>query len=95
MSGNADRMKRNMARVIRKAWQGRWIPRSQMACWLRVLAIFHYQTALMYSGVKRRLPALRDILLSLLCWPIPFSGRSINCGISFIRLRTLARILLR
>jgi glycosyltransferase involved in cell wall biosynthesis len=89
MSSHADRMKFNMGRVIKKSWRGRAQPRHRLDYWLQVEAICHYQTALIYHGLGRRRPALRDILLSVCAWPLPIASRKIASTASWVRLRTL------
>jgi hypothetical protein len=65
MSHHADRMKLNMGRTLRKAWNQRVVPRSDIPFWLRVLAIYRYQTGLIYLGLNRRAAAVADLLVSL------------------------------
>ncbi len=92
MSSHADRMKANMGRVIRKSWEARVAPRWQFWFWLQVLAIYRYQTALIYQGLGRRGDALRDLVGSLVCWPLPIPARHWNAATSGLRLRALARL---
>jgi hypothetical protein len=92
MSSHADRMTLNMGRVIRKCWRERVVPRGRLGYWLQVLAIYHYQTALIYHGLGRRGAALRDLSISLGCWPLPIPARRLNASVSLLRLRALARL---
>jgi glycosyltransferase involved in cell wall biosynthesis len=69
MSRNTARMKANMARVIRKAHRDERVPRREIFYWLRVCSFLHFQGAWMYWDERRRLPALRDLAVSLLLWP--------------------------
>ena len=96
MSGceHADRMKLNMRLVMAKAYQGRLVPRSRVTFWLKALAVYYYQTALMYEGAFRFGRAVADMAKSLVLWPFPLTGRQINSTINFVRLRALARICL-
>jgi glycosyltransferase involved in cell wall biosynthesis len=89
MSSHADRMKANMGVVISKCWRQGVVPRYRLDFWLQVQAIYHYQTALIYLGLRRRAAALRDILLALCFWPLPVAGARIGAAVSMVRLRTL------
>lgn len=91
MSSNADRMKVNMAKVIKKAFKQRLYPRWKIWGWLQALAIHRYQTGLIYLGLKKRVPAFFDLLLSVMFWPVPISGRKIASRMPCIRLRALLR----
>lgn len=93
MSRHARRMRDNMRRVIGKAWRARAVPRQRVDYWLQALAIWRYQTALICAGSGQRASALRDLLLSLVWWPLPIPARRIGATASFIRLRSLVRAL--
>jgi len=92
MSGHAERMKINMGRVIRKAWSARVVSPARFWFWLQVLSIYRFQTAVMFAGVNRPGQAFKDILESLLLWPLPHSARRIGTNVHAIRWRTFAGI---
>jgi glycosyltransferase involved in cell wall biosynthesis len=91
MSSNADRMKLNMGRTLTKAWEAGWVPRRRFWFWLQVVAVYRYQTGLIYLGVGRRWAAAWDLLAAVAWWPLPFSARVLNSQVSLLRLRALAR----
>lgn len=78
MSTHGDRMKRNMKQVLHKArdheHQLRWNP----GFWLQAHAFLHYQTAWMYFNERRYAAAFRDIIWSMLLWPVFFNPRRLN-----------------
>ena len=69
MSRDADRMKENMSRVLRYAFDHRIVSRREVFFWLKVYSFFYFQTAWMYGDQCRRARAVRDLLLSALLWP--------------------------
>lgn len=91
MSRHADRMRKNMRRVICKAWTARIVPRHRLDYWLQALAIWRYQTALICAGCGRKYHAVRDLLLSFIWWPMPIPARRIGSTVSLVRLRSLWR----
>ncbi|MCX8155463.1 MAG: glycosyltransferase [Verrucomicrobiae bacterium] len=93
MSRHASRMRENMRQVINKAWRLQAVPRHRLDYWLQALAIWRYQTALICAGSGQQTEALRDLLFSLLFWPLPIQGRRIGSTVSFTRLRSLGRAL--
>ncbi|MGC8886922.1 MAG: glycosyltransferase family 2 protein [Verrucomicrobiia bacterium] len=95
MSSNPERMKENMARVLKKAWQQRIIPRGNFWVWAQALAIHRYQVGLIYLGIGKKLNAVSELTLSLVFYPFPISSTNINSAVWFVRMRTLARALLK
>ncbi|MEW6306431.1 MAG: hypothetical protein AB1705_23440, partial [Verrucomicrobiota bacterium] len=94
MSGNADRMKKNMRITLRKAYENGAVSKWRWLFWLKVCAVFYHQTALMYLGTGRPWPALQDAAKSLLAWPLWLQTREIGSIVHCLRLRTVARILI-
>ncbi|MFM2081643.1 MAG: hypothetical protein RL380_334 [Verrucomicrobiota bacterium] len=94
MSRNTARMKANMARVIRKARHDQRVSRREIFYWLRVWSFYQFQGAWMYWDEKRRWPAVRDMLVSLLLWPWFPDHNELNEPTLF-RLRALAWFLRR
>jgi hypothetical protein len=92
MSRHADRMKRNMRQVIRKAWQGRVVPHARLDYWLRVRSFWLYQTAILLHSERRTAAALRDLLFSLALWPW-FPAPDELSQAPLFRLRSLVRFL--
>jgi len=93
MSKNADRMKNSMRTVINKAWRARLVSPWELCFWLRVRANFFFQTSLLLNFQGRKLAAVRDLLISILLWPVFANPHQLNEPALF-RLRTLVRILL-
>lgn len=69
MSNNADRMKNNMAAVLKKSYDAGVVPRSHFWFWLQVLSYWRFQTSLIYNGIRQPARAYRDLLFSVLLWP--------------------------
>lgn len=95
MSSNPRRMKENMAKVIKKAWKNRSVSRWRLWIWAQALAIHRYQISLIYLGLGKKLNAILELLLSLCFYPLPIQSKNINSAVSFIRLRTLARAIIK
>lgn len=92
MSSNPKRMKENMGRVIRKAWNSKILPRYEIWTWLQALSIHRFQVSLIYMGLNKRRNAASELLLSFIFWPFPFLKRQIGIKVPFVRLRTLGRV---
>ena len=90
MSNNADRMKSNMAAVLKKSYDAGVVPQSNVCFWLQVFSYWRYQTSLIYNGIRQPLRALRDLLISLLLWPW-FLDPGANGNRFLFRLRALVR----
>jgi glycosyltransferase involved in cell wall biosynthesis len=69
MSKNAERMKRNSRRVIRKAFDRAWVPRWRLDFWLKVVAFNRFQCAWMYRDQRSHMLAVAEMLASLAKWP--------------------------
>ena len=94
MSKHADRMRRNMRKVIGKAFAARVAAPWNLPFWLRVLSIFYFQNAWMRFDEGRFRGALCDGALSLLLWPWFPDRRELNEP-PFFRLRGCVRFLFR
>lgn len=90
MSGNCDRMRENIARVLRKARAARGGGR---LFWLRVAAYDRVQGAWMLHSNGRRAEAVGNILLSMLLWPCFLDPSKVGEPVLF-RLRSLARFVI-
>lgn len=90
MSNNADRMKNNMAVVLKKSYDAGVVPRSRFWFWLQVFSYWRFQTSLIYNGIHQPLRAYRDLLLSVLFWPW-FLNPAANGNPLFFRLRAFVR----
>ncbi len=90
MSKHADRMKNNARRVIQKAYREKLVPHSDFVFWLRAFSFLYFQAAWMYRDEGRRVRALRDMLLSILMWPVFRDSRPLNEPALF-RLRSVIR----
>ena len=93
MSNNADRMKNNMAAVLKKSYDAALVPKSDFAFWLQVFSYWRYQTALLYNGNRQPLLAWRDLLISILLWPF-FPTPAANGDRLLFRARALVRFTL-
>jgi len=94
MSRNSDRMKENMRRVLRKAWDDRRVPHGDVFFWLRAHSFLRFQAAWMYFAEQRRAAAIGDLLKSILIWPWFGQPRRLNEPFLF-RLRSLVRFAFR
>jgi len=92
MSNNAVRMKKNMFRVIRKAFRDRVVPRFDFAFKLRVLSVFCFENSWMCFGENRQVDAIGFILSSLVLWPF-FSDPGQFSEPRLFRIRALAHFL--
>ena len=92
MSHHSDRMKLNMRRVLRKAWQSRAIPRWDLY-WLKVLSFNHTEVAWMNYDERRIAKALYHLLASFVMWPVFLQPGEISQPL-FFRLRSMARFLI-
>ena len=90
MSNNADRMKNNMAAVLKKAYDTEVVPKTNVAFWLQVFSYWRFQTSLIYNGIKQPLRAYRDLLISVLLWPF-FLHPAANGNPPLFRLRSFVR----
>ncbi len=93
MSNNADQQQRNMSIVLKKSWRNGVVPRVRFWFWLQVFSYRRYQAALIYNGIKRPWPAFRDLLVSILYWPVFFNPASTGDRFMF-RCRQLVRFTL-
>lgn len=93
MSSNPSRMRDNMARVIKKAWDSRILAHYKFWTWMQILSIHRFQVSLIYLGIGQRLNAINELVLSFIFWPLPFLKRQIGIKVPLIRLRTLGRAL--
>ena len=93
MSNNADRMKNNMAAVLKKSYDAALVPKSDFAFWLQVFSYWRYQTALLYNGNRQPLLAWRDLLISVLLWPF-FPDPAANGDRLLFRARAFVRFTL-
>jgi len=78
MSRHADRMKINMGRVIKKARQSGVVPRWQFWFWMKVYALYHFQTSLLFNAQGRHSRALASLGLSMLLWSWFVDQQEIN-----------------
>lgn len=90
MSNNADRMKNNMAVVLKKAYDAEVVAKSNVCFWLQVFSYWRFQTSLIYNGIRQPLRAYRDLLISVLLWPF-FPNPAANGNPPLFRLRALVR----
>lgn len=90
MSNNADRMKNNMAVVLKKSYDAGVVPRSRFWFWLQVFSYWRFQTSLIYNGIHQPLRAYRDLFLSVIFWPW-FLDPAANGNPLFFRLRAFVR----
>ena len=90
MSNNADRMKSNMAAVIKKSYDAGVVPRSHICFWLQVFSYWRYQTSLIYNGIRQPLRAYQDLFISILLWPW-FLNPAANGDRFLFRLRACVR----
>lgn len=93
MSRHADRMKSNIAQVIRKSRENGIVPAWQLWFWMKVYSLYHFQTSLMFNGQRRRGKALASLCLSLLFWPWFQNEQALNQAPLF-RSRALMRYIL-
>lgn len=90
MSNNAERMKNNMAAVLKKSYAAGVVPKSQFWFWLQVFSYWRFQTSLIYNGNRQPLYAFRDLFLSVLMWPW-FLNPAANGNPLLFRLRCFVR----
>lgn len=93
MSSNADRMKSNMAAVLKKSYQAEVVPKAKIWFWLQVFSYWRFQTALIYNGLGQPARAFRDLFISLALCPF-FLNPAANGNPFFFRLRSLVRFML-
>jgi hypothetical protein len=93
MSSNAERQSENMRVVLWGAFSRSVVSRVAVTFWLRVSAMYLYQSALMYHDGGSRWQALRRMMCSLLVWPFAIRASKLNLPCLF-RLRSLGRIVL-
>ncbi|MBI5799333.1 MAG: glycosyltransferase [Verrucomicrobia bacterium] len=93
MSNNADRMKNNMAAVLKKSYDAGVVPRSHFWFWLQVFSYWRFQTSLIYNGIRQPLRAYRDLFISVLLWPF-FLNPAANGNPPLFRLRAFLRFTL-
>ncbi|NBV21032.1 MAG: glycosyltransferase family 2 protein [Proteobacteria bacterium] len=90
MSNNADRMKNNMAAVLKKSYAAQVWPKADVCFWLQVFSYWRYQTSLIYNGIKQPARAFRDLFISVLLWPF-FLNPAANGNKPLFRLRSFLR----
>lgn len=90
MSNNADRMKSNMAAVLKKAYDAQVVPKSDIFFWRQVFSYWRFQTSLIYNGNRQPLRAYGDLLRSVLLWPW-FLNPAANGNLPLFRLRSFVR----
>lgn len=90
MSKHADRMKDNARKVILKAYHARLVSHCNILFWLKTFSFLHFQAAWMYRDEGRRGCAIRDMLVSMLLWPLFPNPQRLNEPILF-RLRSVIR----
>ena len=90
MSNNADRMKSNMAAVLKKSYEAQVVPKTNFCFWLQVFSYWRFQTSLIYNGIRQPSRAYRDLLISVLLWPF-FLNPAANGNTSLFRLRAFVR----
>ena len=95
MSRHADRMKRNMRRVICKAFHSRVVPRANVFFWLRVLAFNFFEVGWMHYDEGAHGKAVFDMLRSMLLWPMFLNPTQRLNEPRFFRARALIRFLLK
>jgi glycosyltransferase involved in cell wall biosynthesis len=95
MSKNADRMRVNMRKVLRKYFASRkqqspldWI------VMLKAFSFYHFELAWMYFDEHRVPEAIRSLIASLALWPCFLGPRKKLDQPIFFRARALARFLL-
>lgn len=92
MSRNSDQMRDNMRRVLAKARHDSGTDH-RFLFWLKVDAYFHMQSAWMLYPEGRRLAAVREVIISIFCWPFFRDPPDLNEPVLF-RLRSLIRFIL-
>jgi len=90
MSNNAERMKNNMAAVLKKAYAAEVVPKTKVCFWLQVFSYWRFQTSLIFNGIKQPVPAYRDLCISVLLWPW-FLNPAANGNPPLFRLRSFVR----
>lgn len=90
MSNHADRMKNNMAAVLKKSYDAGLMPKTDFVFWLQVFSYWRYQTSLIYNGNRQPLRAFRDLLFSVLLWPF-FPNPAANGDPFLFRARAFVR----
>ncbi len=93
MSGNCDRMRDNIRKVLRKTRSGQGREQRRLF-WLRVAAYDRVQSAWMLYPNGRRWEAMGSVLVSLLLWPFFLRPAALGEPV-FFRIRSLARFALR
>lgn len=93
MSKNADRMKANMLRVLRKCRLAQVMPQSRRAGWAKAYSYNHFHMAWMYYDEGRALKGIGELLKSWCYWPFFGNPRRYNDPVLF-RLRALRRFCL-
>ena len=94
MSRHAVRMRENTLKTIKSAYKNRMVSRSDILFWLRVFAVYYFETAWTYYDADRKGAALGFIATSLLIWPGLLPSANLNEP-PFFRLRALVAFLLR
>jgi glycosyltransferase involved in cell wall biosynthesis len=93
MSNHSDRMKNNMAAVIKKSHAAGVVPQSDFIFWRQVHSYWRFQTSLLYNGNRDSRRAFADLLYSLWLWPF-FPDPAANGDKLFFRLRAFIRFTL-
>ncbi|MBL6764306.1 MAG: glycosyltransferase [Verrucomicrobiae bacterium] len=93
MSNNAARQSANMLVVLNKAYRSGAVPRSDFWFWRRVFAYQRFQSALIYNGIAKPLPAFWQLFRSIVS--CPWFGDARYFGYPFLfRLRHFVRFAL-
>lgn len=90
MSNNAERMKNNMAAVLKKSYEAEVVPKSNIFFWRQVFSYWRYQTSLIYNGNQQPRLAFQNLILSVLLWPW-FANPAANGNKPLFRLRSFVR----
>lgn len=93
MSNNAVQQSANMVVVLRKAYRAGAVPQSNFGFWQQVFSYQRYQSALIFNGIKKPLPAFWNLLVSVLYWPCFLNPSYYGC-VPLFRLRQFVRFAL-
>ena len=83
LSTHGDRMKRSMKQVLHKARHHEHLLQRKLFFWARAHAFLHYQTAWIYFNEHRYGAALRDMVWSILIWPLFFNPHRLHENYGF------------
>ena len=94
MSRHSRRQSATKREVISRAFAARAVPRWRVDYWLRVWAVYFFQSGLMYHDEGAPLTALRQLLSSILVCPWLSRPADLDQPALF-RVRAIARVLLQ